>query len=44
MTEPKEKPIKIDDIKIAGTATVAWPDEETAKEEKESNHDDPDES
>lgn len=44
MAEPKDKTITIDDIKIAGTATVSWPDEEAVKEEKESIHDDPDES
>lgn len=43
MTEPKEKPIQIDEIKITGTASVSWPDEAPAKEEKEPIHDDPDE-
>jgi hypothetical protein len=43
MTEPKEKPIQVDDIKISGTASVSWPDEVTEKEDKESIHDNPDE-
>lgn len=41
--EPKEKPIEMDEIKITGTASVTWPDDETVKEEKESIHDNPDE-